>query len=198
MDHFIEFIAKIIPGETAALDLLKPYIKVKAFSKNDFILTADTVSDRASFISKGACYMYRSVGGKEEVTEFYFERALTGDYVSFIEKKPSDHYIKALEDTIIEELSHKDLNELYKISPPIERAGRILSERTYCRVITRMLSYQNDTPEQRYQQLLEERPALFQRVPQYLIASYLGVTPVGLSKIRKRINNNERPFIKQV
>jgi CRP-like cAMP-binding protein len=191
MNHLIELVEKIIPGEEAALELVKPYIHVRKLKKNDFILQADAVCRKISFIRKGACYMYRIRHEKEEITEFFFEGMLTGDYVSFIRKESSQHYIRAMEDCDVEEINHEDLHHLYYTSPPIERAGRILSEQTYCTVITRMLSYQNDSPEQRYQKLLEQRPELFQRVPQYLIASFLGITPVGLSKIRKRLNNHE-------
>jgi CRP-like cAMP-binding protein len=198
MDHLIELIGHYIPGADDVLEKVAPYIKERRVQKNDFVLQADGVCRKVCFISKGACIMYRrDKDGNEEVTDFQFEGTLTGDYVSFIEQKPSEHYIKALEDCLIDEISYEDLNHLYKTLPLLERAGRILSEQIYCKVITRMTSYQNDTPEVRYQQLLEQNPMLFQRVPQYLIASFLGVTPVGLSKIRKRLHDNG-PFIKRV
>jgi len=91
---------------------------------------------------------------------------------------------------VVEVLSYEDLHYLYDNLLPIERAGRIITEGLFCGIVRRMLSYQNDSPEVRYQKLIEQRPMLFQRVPQYLIASFLGVTPVGLSKIRKRLHDN--------
>jgi CRP-like cAMP-binding protein len=190
MSHLIELIGQCIPGSESVLEEVKPFIKKRSLVKNDFLLQADTVCKKISFVTKGACIKYRSKDGNEEVTEFYLEGMLTGDYVSFIKQELSEHSIKALEDSELEEISYNDLNHLYSIHPLMEMAGRILSEQTYCKVITRMLSYQNDTPVERYQQLIRERPVLFQRVPQYLIASFLGVTPVGLSKIRKRLNEN--------
>ena len=134
--------------------------------------------------------MYRDMEEKEEVTEFYFEGMLNSDYVSFIRQEPSEHYIRALEDMEVEEFSYTDLQYLYANVPASNKVGRLITERLYCGIITRMLSYQNDTPEVRYQKLIRERPALLQRVPQYLIASFLGVTPVGLSKIRKRLHDH--------
>ncbi len=138
--------------------------------------------------------MYREKEGKEEVTDFHFEGMLTGDYASFITQGPSEHYIRALEDCVIDELNHSDLQHLYTTLPLLERVGRILSEQVYCKVLTRMSSYQNDTPEVRYLKLSEEQPDLSKQVPQYLIASFLGVTPVGLSKIRKRLHDNGQLF----
>lgn len=189
MDHLIDLIGKCIPGSTAVLEQVKPFIKERHLEKNEFLLQADTVSRKISFVRRGACIKYRTKEGKEEVTEFYLEGMLTGDYVSFIKHEPAEHYIRAMEDSDVEEISYEDLQYLYKMHPLMERAGRILSEDIYCKVITRMLSYQNDSPEVRYRNLVEQRPELFGRVPQYLIASYLGVTPVGLSKIRKRVQD---------
>jgi CRP-like cAMP-binding protein len=191
MNHLIELIGQCIPGSESVLEEVKPFIKKTSLAKNDFLLQADTVCKKISFVIQGACIKYRNnKDGTEEVTEFYLEGMLTGDYVSFIGQEPAEHYIKAMEDTELEEINYDDLNHLYNTYPPMETAGRILSEQTYCKVITRMLSYQNDTPVERYQQLARERPVLFKRVPQYLIASFLGVTPVGLSKIRKRLHEN--------
>jgi CRP-like cAMP-binding protein len=199
MNSFIALIGQCIPGSEAVLEEVKPFIKERNLAKNDLLLQADTVCKKISFVSKGACIKYRNKGKKEEVTEFYLEGMLTGDYVSFIKQEPAEHYIRALEDSEVAEISYSDLNHLYTMYPPIERAGRILSEQTYCKVITRMLSYQNDSPEIRYKKLVEERPILFQRMPQYLIASFLGVTPVGLSKIRKRLHDSPpSSFIKRV
>jgi CRP-like cAMP-binding protein len=200
MDHFIRLVKLCIPDEEATQEAIRPYIRLRSFKKNDFILQANTVCKKASFICKGACYMYRTEDGKEEVTDFYSDGMLVGDYVSFIKQEPAEHDILALEDCEVEEVLYEDLQHLYKAFPPMERVGRTLSEQIYCTVIARMLSYQNDPPELRYQKLIEQRPALLQRVPQYLIASYLGVTPVGLSKIRKRLQDNGSgpSFIKPV
>ncbi|HTI08512.1 MAG TPA: Crp/Fnr family transcriptional regulator [Puia sp.] len=190
MNHFIEVIAQCIPGETGALELIKPYIQQRSIPKNEFLLQAGAICKKVSFLHKGACYMYRDMGEKEEVTEFYFEGMLNSDYVSFIRQQPSEHYIRALEDMEVEEFSYTDLQYLYNNVPPSNKVGRLITERLYCGIITRMLSYQNDSPEVRYQKLTRERPELLQRVPQYLIASFLGVTPVGLSKIRKRLHDH--------
>ena len=190
MNHFIDVIAQFIPGEAAAHEVIKTFIKPRTVRKNEFLLQAGSICKKATFVSKGACYMYRrDVDGHEEVIEFYFEGMLNSDYVSFIRQEPSNQYIRALEDMEVEDLGYDDLQYLYNNVPPVNRSGRMITEALYCGITKRMLSYQNDSPEIRYQKLLEERPVLFQRVPQYLVASFLGVTPVGLSKIRKRLGH---------
>lgn len=188
MNHFIDVIAQCIPGEDVALEAIKRFIKPRSVPKNDFLLTANNICKKVTFVRKGACYMYRDAGGKEEIIEFYIEGMLNADYVSFIRQEPSDQYIRALEDMEVEDLSYEDLHWLYDNIPPVNRAGRMITESLYCGITKRMLSYQNDSPELRYQKLLGQRPELFKRVPQYMIASFLGITPVGLSKIRKRLH----------
>jgi CRP-like cAMP-binding protein len=187
--HFIDIVGQIIPGETAALETGKNFIKPNSFRKNELLLQAGNICKKITFISKGVCYMYRDKVGKEEVIEFYVEGMLCSDYVSFIRQEPADNAIRFLEDSEVEQISHEDLHHLYDTQLPIERVGRIITESLYCGITKRMISYQNDCPELRYQKLMQERAYLFDRVPQYLIASYLGVTPVGLSKIRKRLGH---------
>ncbi len=194
MGHFIEKVGQIIPetmpGKEAALKQAKSYMTSRKLHKNELVLHAGAICKKITYVREGCLYMYKDTGEKEEVIEFYLEDMLTSDYVSFIRQEPSVNYIKALEDTEVEEISYEDLHLLYDTEPPIERVGRLITESLYCGIITRMLSYQNDSPEVRYQKLIRQRPALLQRVPQYLIASFLGVTPVGLSKIRKRLHDN--------
>ena|SRR5882757_3174548 len=190
MGHFIELVGRIIPGKEAALEQAKSFMKSRRLHKNELVLQAGSICKKITYVREGSLYMYKDTGEKEEVIEIYLEGMLTSDYVSFIRQEPSVNYIKALEDTEVEEISYADLHFLYDTVPPIERVGRLITEGLYCGIITRMLSYQNDSPEVRYQKLIKQRPALLQRVPQYLIASLLGVTPVGLSKIRKRLHDN--------
>jgi len=194
MNHFIDVIAHLIPGEDAALEVIGTVIKPRSIRKNEFLLQAGAVCKKVTFLCKGACYMYRDMGGKEEVIEFYTERMFNSDYVSFIRQEPTDQNIRALEDMEVEDMSYNDLQYLYANVPVSNRAGRLITEGLFCGITRRMLSYQNDSPELRYQKLLEQRPELFKRVPQYLIASFLGVSPVGLSKIRKRLNPEGRPI----
>lgn len=187
MEHFIDLIGRIIPENAATLEKAKSFMKPRRLHKNELVLQAGAICKKVTYVREGTLYMFKDTGEKEEVIEFYLEGMLTSDYVSFIRQTPSVNNIKALEDTEVEEISHTDLHSLYDTLPAIERVGRIITENLYCGIITRMLSYQNDSPEVRYQKLIKDRPALLQRVPQYMIASFLGVTPVGLSKIRKRL-----------
>ncbi len=180
----------LIPGNEETLERVRPFIHQKKLAKNDFISEAGSPCKHVTLVSKGACYMYRNKGGKEEVVEFYFEKMWCSDYISFIKQTPAENSIRTLEECEVEQISREDLSSIYARMLPIERVGRLITERLFVGIVKRMLSYQNDSPEVRYQKLIQERPELFQRVPQYLIASLLGVTPVGLSKIRKRLRDN--------
>ena len=190
MSHLIKLVGQLVPGNEVLLEQAEKYIKPRSLQKNDYILHAGDICGSITLVCKGACYMYRNKDGKEEVVEFYLEGMLCSDYISFIRQTPADNSIRTLEDCEVEQISYDDLHYLYDTMLPIERVGRIITESLFCGIVKRMLSYQNDSPEIRYQKLIQDRPVLFQRVPQYLIASFLGVTPVGLSKIRKRLHDN--------
>jgi hypothetical protein len=86
----------------------------------------------------------------------------------------------------------RDLERLYEENPKFERVGRVMAENTIIRIRNRNLSLLNDSPEERYLQLLKDRPKVIERVPQNIIASYLGIEPETLSRIRKKITVKAR------
>lgn len=96
--------------------------------------------------------------------------------------------VDALTDTTIINLDYDSVQMLYRKNPAFERFGRLIAEAILISINKRMMSFMLDTPEIRYLNLINERPKVIQNIPQYMIASYLGVTPEGLSRIKKRIH----------
>lgn len=190
MADFIDFIGDVVPAYRVHLDMMRPFVSNKTVSRNDILFRAGAVFKEMYYVSKGGCFMYTLEGGREVVSQFFFEGELMCDHFSFLTKRASNQFVRALEDTELECLSFDDIQSLYDKVPGLDRIGRILTERICIRLMINMMSYKNDSPEVRYRKLLIQRPALFQRVPQYLIASYLSLTPVGLSKIRKRLSRS--------
>jgi CRP-like cAMP-binding protein len=176
------------------IDQIAPLIRTKTIGKNDFLLYAGMTCRKLCFITRGTCYKYLTDLKGDSVIQFYEEGELAGDYSSFVCQVPSKCCIKTLEDVEVQELCYSDISLLYDANPAFERISRRITEHYHCRMTDRLHSFQHEGPEMRYLSLMRERPALMQRVPQYLIASYLGITPVGLSKIRSRICNN-RPSV---
>lgn len=190
MIDFVDFMAQVAPEYAASLERMRPYVQVKTLQKSEVLFRAGAVFREMYYVRKGGCVLYSLDGGKEVVSQFFFEGELMCDHFSFLTGRPSNQYVRALEDTALESLSYKTIQQMYEEVPGLERVSRLLTECTCVRLMLHLTSYKNDSAETRYRKLLVQRPQLAQRVPQYLIASYLGVTPVGLSKVRKRLSGH--------
>ncbi len=158
--------------------------------KGDHWLQAGDVCTHIAFIVKGLMHSYYVADGEVVTEEFYFENAYTTNYTSFLTRQPSRRYLQALEDCELLVFSHDDLQRFYCISRAAERMGRLIAEAIYLRFDHRTHQFLMKTPEERYLDLVKDRPQLMQRAPQKLIASYLGITPESLSRIRKRVVKN--------
>lgn len=124
------------------------------------------------------------------VLEFFTEGDFFTDIYAYLQEVPSNSYVKASENAVIYYILKDDLQKSFDHSHKIERIGRLTMQETVLETFRRLAHFNNLSNEERYLRLLEKRPTLLQRVPQYLIASYLGLTPVGLSKIRRRLSQS--------
>ena len=139
-----------------------------------------------AFIHEGSFRFYYDKDGIEKITAFNFKGDFVSNYRSFLTGKPSDHYIEAMQDAVIYKINLQELNSLYDKHKNIERLGRLIAENLYLMVASRLDSFMFQTLEERYKALIERNSRLLQEVPQYMIASYLGVKPETLSRIRGR------------
>jgi CRP-like cAMP-binding protein len=124
--------------------------------------------------------------GEAKITAFFFQGDFVSNYRSFLTGKPSDHFIEAMQDAAIYKINLQELKSLYDKHKNIERLGRLIAENLYLSVANRLDSFLFQTPEERYKTLIERNSRLLQEIPQYMIASYLGVKPETLSRIRTR------------
>ncbi len=164
------------------------FFKMKTFKKGTFLLKPDQYIDDFYFMKKGCVSYYTIEAGTTRVMEFFNEGYFFTDLYAYIQEIPSESYLEALEDVTVYTISKADQLKVFDHSHQLERFGRLSMQRTFVINFQRINELRNLSNQERYLQLLEKRPSLFQRVPQYLIASYLGLTPVGLSKIRKRLS----------
>ncbi|HAD14631.1 MAG TPA: Crp/Fnr family transcriptional regulator [Saprospirales bacterium] len=139
-----------------------------------------------AFIHEGSFRFYYDKDGEEKIIAFNFEGDFITNYRSFLTGKPSDHFIEAMQDAVIYKINLQELNSLYDKHKNIERLGRLIAENLYLMVASRLDSFMFQTPEERYKALIERNSRLLQEVPQYMVASYLGVKPETLSRIRAR------------
>jgi len=162
-------------------------IPIKTFEKGHVLLREGQVSNESYFNIQGLVRKYYLVDGEEKTTEFYIEKDAISSLQSYNLKIPSNHYLECIEDCRLAILSRDKEQELFERVPAFESICRVSVEEELGAYQDKLAQFMISSPEKRYLDLMENRPDLLQRVPQYHLASYLGVKPESLSRIRKRI-----------
>lgn len=165
---------------------LRAVLLPRDLRKHELLLREGEICHAAAYIERGGLRYYYTVEGEERTGQFFFEHEWYADYDSFLDQKPARQSIEALEPTRVWLLPRADLYRLYDERPVFERFGRLMAEQAYRGSRARGAGLLNLTPAERYAQLLRDRPQLVQRVSQRLLASYLGLKPESLSRIRGR------------
>jgi len=164
------------------------HAKPFSIKKGEFLFKEGDMVEHLYFINKGIILFYRLIDGVEKVIEFFLEDEMTTDLFSYVRAKPTVCSAKALEDVEGLMMQRGKVEEIYDKSVQMSRFGRKMLVEEYMKSIERSKNKDILSNEERYLRLMDRRHDLSQRVPQYMIASYLGLTPVGLSKIRKRLS----------
>ena len=180
---FISNYISLTEEEKEAIIALDIFRSVK---KGTVLLKEGQKTNEGYFVLKGCMRAYYIIDGEEKTTDFYTElEGVTPNCV--VTKKPSDYYIATTEDSIVS-VSNPDMEaEIFEKFPKFETLCRILSEELLAKQQINFDDFKNSSPEQRYLNLLQKRPDLIQRVPQNQLASYLGIKPQSLSRLRARI-----------
>lgn len=168
-------------------DIIRGLFHKKSFKKGDHLLEAGNICRFLIFIETGLVRYYINNDGNEQTNYFNKEGEFVCNYLSFLPQTPSYVNIQALEDTSVFMINFNDLQLFYATVEHGERFGRLGIEQVFVSVITQIASLYTDPPDVRYQKFLANFSDIGQRVPQYYIASYVGIQPQSLSRIRKRI-----------
>ena len=155
--------------------------------KHEVFVQHGEICNKIGLIESGLMNCSLLNDGEKAVFEFAYENTFIADYYSFLTKTPSAKEIVCLEDTILYVVTRQALEELSAKFTYIERISRITNERLFLRMHEKLTSLMLDSASLRYQKLVAERRDLPQRIPQYLLASYLNVKPETLSRIRNKI-----------
>lgn len=169
------------------VDLVLAHAQVVFFPKDRVILEEGQVSHEAYFIMSGLIRQYYVVDGEERTTFFYAEEESVALYTDVLNPGPSPHYLACVEDSIVIRCADGTGLDTFSEFPKFEPVARAIGEKNLRTAQTVLTNFMVSSPEERYLHLLKTRPDLVQRVPQYQLASYLGVQPESLSRIRKRI-----------
>jgi len=181
-----DYISKYIPLSNDEKKAMMSLNIFRTFKKGTILLREGQHSVDGYFVLKGCIRTYYIIEGEEKTTEFYSEmEVITPNCV--ISEQPSEYFISCIEDSSIV-VSSKDMEaEIFEKFPKFEKLCRILSEQLLAKNKNDFDEFKTSSPEGRYLNLLQNRPDLFQRVPQHQLASYLGIKPQSLSRMRGRL-----------
>jgi CRP-like cAMP-binding protein len=188
--YFRQQLATFVTFTDPEWALFAQHLYRRDFRKRETLVAAGKVCNEIGFVLSGSFRFFFLKEGTEISNYFCFQGELVSSYQSFLKRVPSFPAIQAMEAATVICFSHAGLQQLLQnpaVGPKMERFGRLVAEYLICWYEERMVSFITLNPEERYRQLLEKQPDLLQRIPQHYVANYLGITPVSLSRIRKRI-----------
>ena len=189
-NFLVDYFSQYITLSEEEVQLIKQEDIIREYKKGDILLREGEIAQECFLVLKGCVKRYYLEDGEEKIMEFYTENDPIAP-VSYTTKEPSQYFISCVEPSVIstgtEERTQRFLQEFPRFVPIFVKIGDSLSAKKQ----VSLDEYKNLSPEERYQKLLETRPDLVKRVPQYMIASYLGIQPESLSRIRKRIWSNK-------
>ena len=172
------------------LAALEECLSVRDIQKGDFLVRAGQVCKCVSFVNKGLVRLYYTIDGKDISIGFAAAGDYTAEYESFLTRKPAAQNIGALSDAQVIDLAFDDMQRLYRENPAFQEFGRKIAEFLFISLNQRNTALLALTPEDRYRNMIANNPQLLQQVPQYMLASWIGVTPEHLSRIRKKMSSH--------
>jgi len=171
---------------TDEMDKFKHLFKRLEVPAKTILLQEGEISRTMYFIEKGCLRTWINNDGMDITTQFFFEGDSVSSIESFMTNQPSLYSIESLELCILQTVTQKDFQNVLEDLPEIKEEMQKHLFRRFLNSQKLFYSYLKNNPQKRYEELIEEHPHIIQRVPQHYIASYLGITPVSLSRIRNR------------
>ena len=186
--------AKLVPLTEAEFAPVAAALVPRSLQKKELLLQPGAVCRHISFVTRGVLRSFTTdAKGHEVIDQFGLEGWWMADLYSFLTHEPATYAIDALEPTEVLQLDQQATQHLLDTMPLFERYFRLLMQNNYIATHRRLALALGHTAEEKYDALLATTPGIMQRVPQHLIASYLGITPEFLSRIRSRRANPPRP-----
>lgn len=183
------FIGKYVNLSDVELEDITSKFKSKTVKKNSYLLKKGDTCKDIVFVNTGCLRLFYLKDNIEISVWFAFEQSSAIEIYSFISESPSNYFLQAIEDSEVLYLSKTELNKLYQRYPKMQEMMRNFWEDVILNLINRFTALQTDSAEKRYLDLLS-KPAYLETIPQKYLASFLGVTPTSLSRIRKQITKS--------
>jgi signal-transduction protein with cAMP-binding, CBS, and nucleotidyltransferase domain len=187
MEQIQQVIRQMIDiSETEMIQFLSACF-VQSFKKKQVLSSPNTVTNNVFFINKGLIRLtVLDSMGHENTTHFALENQFIADYASFIQKTKSIYTLQALEDTEVVVMPRASIEWGYQNLGQGDKLGRIIAEYYFIYLDNRLTNVYGNNPKERYDKISEIFPNIHNRVPQHMIASYLGITPIHLSRLKKQ------------
>lgn len=176
-----------VPFTDKELGFIDLYFEEKKLRKKQLLLQGGKVCNFIGFIADGTIRHFHVKDGVEKTCDISFENSWATDFQSFTRNTPCIMNLQAMEETTIFVIKKENLYKLYYECNKFETFGRLMAEEVAHRATEIAISLSSKKPEERFQNFLKKQPIVFQRVPQKHIASFLGISPESLSRIRKRV-----------
>jgi CRP-like cAMP-binding protein len=184
-ESLVKNLSKFVVLTPEEIETVKTLFTYKKLRRRQYILQEGDIARHETFIVKGVTRTYEvNEKGQEHVVQFGLEDWWIGDLHSFLSEEPSSYNIDCLEDTEMLQITRPNLEILYERIPKMERHFRIMIQNAFIAATSRVASTLTKTAVERYDEFITSYPQIEQRVPNHQIASYLGITPQSLSRIR--------------
>ena len=188
-EPLLKYISKHVSLTKEEEAILVSKISYKKYLKGQYIVQQNAVCNYECFIVSGCTKtFYIDEKGVEHIVFFAIEDWWTSDIGSFITQTPADFNVQCLENTELIQISYSEIEELYQLIPKLERFFRLIIERAFVASQKRIIRNFSLTAKEQYVIFSQTYPKLNQRIPQYLVASYLGITKEFLSKIKSQLH----------
>jgi len=192
-----EFMTKYISLNLIEWNIVKSKLKIVHYKKGDIIHNIGDICTKLIFINNGLARAYiLDENGKDNTWAIYFNdknsnmtNLFVVDYESFINQTPSKLAIDAIEDCEVVVTEYKDVNFLYNKTKKGDRFGRLMNQEAYTYLHNLIISRQTKSAKERFEEFIDSTPHLLDKVPQYHIATFLGITPQHLSRLKKEYKN---------
>lgn len=187
MERLRKIIEEKIDISESDWEIILSKLQYQEIKKKDFLTSTSAIENKVYFILEGVFRLFIELPEKDVTIDFGFPNKFLSSYSSFLMQQPSVSCIQSLTTSKVIFITRNDLYDIYKETTAGEAIGRLFAEEFFRYKSKRELSFMMESPTERYLNLVKEQPQLILKIPQKYVASYIGITPQALSRIRRKI-----------